>query len=32
MAGTDYYMQAKYMVDDILEQGQKAGKKTWCIT
>jgi hypothetical protein len=27
MAGTDYYMQAKYMVDDILEQGQKAGKK-----
>jgi len=27
MAGTDYYMQAKYMVDDILEQGQQARKK-----
>ena len=25
--GTDYYQQAKYMVDDILEQGQQARKK-----
>ena len=26
--GTDYYQQAKYMVDDILEQGQKGRKKS----